>query len=364
MEIYYEKYMELDRQIMEMVPYVENVFHKGIKSVNAYIGNMYQTYMNVKQVSIATPDEFKSLYFSGWAKEIQMISNLYCQESCKKHIEDCSIYILFNYFMTDKKINKYVMLFLERSFYKRIKEYSRVKPKLEEILWIGDNRKILGIGVTPRFRNGAWENDKSEIRKTPFEYWTVGHILSTGLLIPDSNQKIEFTNKEELCAYYVKFIDDYCNSVYESKIARKYVQYLNENNECSEIPFLIPQFRYGGLESKHRYRLDFLIIDPKTQKKYGFEISPYSTHSGKELYEKDNEKRLAFFNDYGITCNSFTNSQLNNIDDAFAELKVYLKLKYEYKNILDVNLYKLDQLANEIGVLQNGSNSFESTLRD
>lgn len=350
MELYYKKYVELDKQINELKPYVELTLGKRIQSINAYIGAVYQNYMNIKQVSIATPDEFKSLYFSGWLKEIQRLSNIYSQAGCCKKIEDNPVCILFNYFINDARINKYITLFLERSFFKRVREYSRVKPDLEEILWIGDNRKILGIGITPRFRNGIWENDKSEVRKTSYNYWTIGHILDTGLLIPERNEKIVFANIEDLLSYYFKFINQYNRSPYESKIAEKYVEYVKKKEDYLKIPFLIPQFRYGGLESNHRYRLDFLIIDSQTHKKYGFEISPYSTHSSRDNYERDNEKKLVFFHDYGIFCNSFTNTQLKNIDLLFQEIIGYLELKHELRNILDVNLYKLNQLANELGV--------------
>jgi hypothetical protein len=41
---------------------------------------------------------------------------------------------------------------------------------------------------------------------------------------------------------------------------------------------MIPQFRYGGLENKHMYRLDFTIIDPYTLAKIGIEISPWESH--------------------------------------------------------------------------------------
>ncbi len=37
---------------------------------------------------------------------------------------------------------------------------------------------------SPRFANGQCENDKSEIRHFPHRYFSIGHVLATGLVIP------------------------------------------------------------------------------------------------------------------------------------------------------------------------------------
>lgn len=50
--------------------------------------------------------------------------------------------------------------------------------------WIGEKNADYGLLITPRFRDGDWENDKSEIRKLKSDYFTVGHVLESGLVVP------------------------------------------------------------------------------------------------------------------------------------------------------------------------------------
>jgi hypothetical protein len=79
-------------------------------------------------------------------------------------------------FKNNQVVRKYVELYLERSFLKNYHEYSRVKPIIDEILWIGDNSRTLGIPITPTFYNGKWNNDKSEVRKLDCDNWYACYI--------------------------------------------------------------------------------------------------------------------------------------------------------------------------------------------
>ena len=48
------------------------------------------------------------------------------------------------------------------------------------------------------------------------------------------------------------------------EIAKKYCELVLSSKQPYEIPLLIPELRYGGLQTQHRYRLDFTIINPYT----------------------------------------------------------------------------------------------------
>ena len=96
---------------------------------------------------------------------------------------------------------------------------------------------------------------------------------------------------------------------------------------------MIPEFRYGGIEKDHEHRLDFLIIDPYTFNKYGFELSPWSTHgllkgtarkTQKEInamalanFEREMEKHRAYFKRYDIFCRIYTDTLLKNTKKLF-----------------------------------------------
>ena len=57
-------------------------------------------------------------------------------------------------------------------------------------------------------------------------------------------------------------------------------------------PFLIPELRYAGLEAKHKYRLDFTILNPHMMTFVGFEISPASTHMAVKGIKKKIQKSV------------------------------------------------------------------------
>ncbi|CDZ77816.1 hypothetical protein BN59_02106 [Legionella massiliensis] len=51
--------------------------------------------------------------------------------------------------------------------------------------------------VTPKFRNGSWVNGNSEIRRFRKRYWSIGHILQTGLarsLLSFSDEEIKLSS--------------------------------------------------------------------------------------------------------------------------------------------------------------------------
>lgn len=56
--------------------------------------------------------------------------------------------------------------------------------------------------ITPRFKNGNWENDVSEIRHFRQDYFTIGHILETGLVIPYLNIEIYHKSVDEMSEQY------------------------------------------------------------------------------------------------------------------------------------------------------------------
>ncbi|MFA7156923.1 MAG: hypothetical protein WC123_04440 [Bacilli bacterium] len=89
---------------------------------------------------------------------------------------------------------------------KNYEAYTRNKPSFDKsYYWIGLNNGDYGLFVAPRFKQNEWENDKSEKRKTKFEYWTIGHILQTGLTLPNINKKINFHNLEDLLSFIPMF---------------------------------------------------------------------------------------------------------------------------------------------------------------
>jgi hypothetical protein len=92
----------------------------------------------------------------------------------------------------------YLYKLLQGSYLKHYDELSKVRPAVSQAaIWIGENNADYGLLVTPRFGKHGWENDKSEIRHFKPRYWSVGHVLQSGLVIPDKNKTISFNTVED-----------------------------------------------------------------------------------------------------------------------------------------------------------------------
>ena len=247
--------------------------------------------------------------------------------------------------LQDPIIRQYIELFLERNFYKQYD--ARVREKPAEALWqiwIGHKNQEYGLLITPRFKNGEWENDVSHIRRVEFDYWTIGHVLTTGFVIPHEEKYYQTETLDALFQFYRWAIVRAQGSQYSSGFADEYEKYIRSFDDPRSLPFLIPEFRYEGATGPHMYRLDFAILSAVNHQRIGIELSPWSTHgrvtgkkkleaeSGKGAveqkqiltWEKDTAKRNDYFTKFGITTLTLTDQKLANIGAAFEGIKRYL----------------------------------------
>ena len=199
---------------------------------------------------------------------------------------------LVNQLLKDKEIESFVRLFLERNFYRNLKARTRSKPN-EQLwrIWFGYN-VVFGLLIAPKYENNFWNIDKSEIRRAEYEYWTIGHIIEEGLIDNDSNMPFKIDSMEKFELIYLSIFKKLSNSNYEKIFYNKYIEYLKKSDNPKEEPFLIPEVRYGGLEHKHKYRLDFTILNPHTHEYIGFEISPSSSHMNVSGAKTKNQKDI------------------------------------------------------------------------
>lgn len=129
----------------------------SLASLNAIIGCKHDKYFDLKQVVFKSPDEF----VANWHSMLDDFVEKGHEGSIriKEYIDRCPSFRI------------YIALFLKRSFLNHFHEWSRTRPRVEDsTIWIGQNNAEYGLLVTPRFANGQWENDKSEIRAVRFNY--------------------------------------------------------------------------------------------------------------------------------------------------------------------------------------------------
>ncbi len=313
----------LTKDLLDLLPIVlKETGEPSQASLNAILGSKNDDFFDLKHDVVHSQDQFVNQWLTGLklAAEKQGGAVQWIWQMLKRHAN----------------FRKYTLLFLKRSYLLHFEELSRNRPDLDTVeLWIGQKNANYGLLVTPRFAQGQWENDKSEIRATKFLYFTVGHVLATGLVIPGKNKRVVFHDLEQYLTFFQDTLVRASGSQYEYELAELYCEYVRGHERPSDVPLLIPEFRYDGLAIKHIYRLDFLTIDPYTFNKVGFELSPWSTHGylskTKELnqtqinamaadnFSKEMRKHRSFFKKHEIMSLIFTDDELQNAKGIFEE---------------------------------------------
>ena len=239
---------------------------------------------------------------------------------------------------------------MKRVYLRNYDALSKKRPTVEDAeIYIGQNDANYGVLVTPRFFEGQWENDKSEIRHFKKQYWSIGHILETGFVVPGKDDKITFRDVPDYLNFFANVIVRNSGSKYEMEIAGMYRDYVLSHTRPENIPLLIPEFRYEGIDIIHKYRLDFTIIEPNDLNKIGFELSPWSTHgqlkgiksmTQKAINEKasanfnrEMKKHKSYFKKHGIFTLIYTDEDLKNTADIFEDMKKYLEPKTSSKQL-------------------------------
>ena len=316
---------------------------ESVHSFHAKIGSKYEQFVSVKERSIPTHEEFVSLYIDALIKHVLSIDPAVRRGS--------AYYELASWYQTSVDFRAYMEKFLERSFLKHYDAYTRVKPKPQDtVFWIGQNHADYGLFITPRFRGGEWQNDKSEIRKFKPDYFTIGHVLRSGLVLPDKAEYFDFDTPDDYLDFFKNVLVRNAGSEHQDEVAERYCQFVLDAQEPESVPLLIPELRYRGRDRAHKYRLDFCVIDPFSMQKVGFELSPWSSHgqlkgTKKKLvkvvnaearanYEREVKKCEAYFVNRGIHVTVFTDSDLADPDAVFETIKRYLRPERKPQQLL------------------------------
>lgn len=318
----------------------------SVHSFHGMIGSKNNEYTDAVRLEFRNPNDFIARWLAGLRHRVEG------GNSAAERIARL---------MQNRTVRNYTLRFLTRNFYRNIVERTRQKPD-ENLwsLWFGDNTMSWGLLIAPVYRDDEWTNDKSEMRRAGYDYWTVGHVLATGIIDPDSNELVEFDSIRSLCQFYRSVLRRRSASVYEKDIGRRYVEYLENSDDVEAEPFLIPELRYAGRDAEHLYRLDFTILNPHTMSFVGFEISPASTHNavkkikGKtqkivnaelsQRWQREMRKRNRYLSDFGITTVTFTDSDLADMDGCFAQIEARLSERPEEELSLEEEIAAIESL--------------------
>lgn len=348
---------DLTDELREKLPRVLRTYERlsgrknvTVHSLHGVIGGKNNEYTDAIRTQFTSPDDFNARWLQGLRKRAESAVS-----------ENAAIRIAR--LMKNRVIRDYTLTFLTRNFYRNLVERTRQKPDDHMWrLWFGDNKMPWGLFIAPAYRDDEWTNDKSEIRRAQYDYWTIGHVLETGIIDPESGELLEFDSIKSIKQFYQSVLKRCSASVYEKGLARRYVQYLRESDDIQGEPFLIPELRYAGIDAKHKHRLDFTILNPHMMSFVGFEISPASTHMAvkgtkkkkktqtavnaelKIKWEGEMKKRNRYFKKFGITTVTFTDEDLTDLDDCFEVMADYLAERPEEDMSLDSQIEALEAL--------------------
>jgi len=346
-----KKIKEMTEELRAIEPQVMTLLNEPTQtSLTGRVGGKNAEFIDIKNEVILSPEAYASLWIRGFLTALELRRPLFPGDAYRD---------LLVAMQNHDVVRSYVITFLKRTYFRNIDALSRKRPRVEEAeVWIGQNNASYGLLVTPRFVNNTWENDKSEIRHFPQDYWTVGHVMETGLVVPGKDTTFKFSDVEKYLDFFRDVLVRVSGSPHEMAIAERYVDHVKAQPLPLKVPLLIPEFRYDGLAKAHKHRLDFTIIDPFTMQKVGFELSPWSTHGeltgtkkktqgeindeARKNFEKEMEKHKDFFRKHGVYALIFTDSDLASPDKVFAEMKKFLAPQRASQQL---ELQALDELS-------------------
>lgn len=327
-------------------------YNVTVQSLHGKIGGKFNKFTNVMQDQYPNIRRFQNAWFDGLQAECNRFRGYNNYEAA---IWDIVLLV------KDELCLQYILLFIERNFYLHYEERVRQKPNEEHWeLWFGSTL-LHGLLIAPaRLPDKSWRVDHSEIRKVPYQYWTIGHVFSVGGVIDaKSNGIIPIRDLSDLWNYYTYMIQASSKSPYEVEICKRYLDYLGHSANLKDEPFLIPELRYAGKSTQHLYRLDFTILNPHTMDYVGFELSPTSTHmhvSGKDQqltvynqqiaqqWEKEIAKRNDYYKTFGITTVTFTDNHLTDLDKCFSVMAQVLSRRNNLPQDYTITVQQLRQI--------------------
>ena len=328
----------------------------SVHMFHGIIGSKNNLFANVATHQYTSVEAFQAI----WAEKMLQYYEPY-RKYWHKEEELPRILRLYN----NEIIRNYILLFQERNFYRWYNERIRRKPNEPlTALWFGD-KLVFGLYVALVFESDETYRFKvRQVRKVTYEYWTIGNVLGVGGFVNAENGKLYVIKSvDDILNFYEHIVYSSSSSPYEKAIYTRYIDYLKESDDVTAEPFLIPELRYAGRDREHKYRLDFAICNPYTFEFIGFELSPASTHMAiakmkdktqtkvneelSQKWEKECDKRNEYFNQYGITTITFTDSDLQDMDACFEKMKYYLQKRVYTPQPLQTSINKINTYLEE-----------------
>lgn len=324
----YETEKEYTREIEKMRPKMLEIFKMYtdenlpeetlIRSFEAKIGSKSDCFAHVKTECYHSVIEYRDAWFWGLVRS----KDNKLKELIKNPI-----------------LMEYAILFVERSFLKDSKKYSKLKLQdNDREIYLGNNQNVIGVFIAMEkkpFSENEWRSDPFKGLKMPYTYLTLGQLRKEGYLkgkISADNQydavQIRINSLGDVRQFYNNFRNS--GSRFEGPFIDCYLDYVESSPDWTKVPILLPEVRWNKKSVHHKYRADYLILNYYTGKRLAIELSPNSTHligeNVKEEWMRENDKRNSYLFGFNVPTVTFTDEYLDNIQQCFDMVKEVLEM--------------------------------------
>lgn len=320
---------DMIREYKNFVPYDIND-KKLIQSFEATIGSKAPLYADIRNLRYFSAEEYRNTWFEGLISQTKKYDNI-------------------RKLMRNEILRIYAILFIERSFLNNKEKYQKEKIKKNECeIFLGNNNKVFGIFIAPRQApDNEWYSYDVKKLKVKYNYLTLGQLVSEGILeghIREDGkfnaQLIKITNFDDIRKFYDNFKKS--GSPFEPAFIDEYIKYAISCTDWKNVPILLPEVRWNKKFIKHKYRVDYLIINYVNQNRLAIELSPVSTHLNENNlhsdWKRENDKRNDYLFEYGVPTITYTDDYLPDIATCFKKISNVFNVdkteKLTFENII------------------------------
>jgi hypothetical protein len=241
----------IKRNLIQDVLYITNIENQYV--LDGKISGKHASYVNVHNEKFRSLVDFLSRWFLGFYRRML--------DTYAKGPQNDT----FEYFLEFRELQTYMVAHLCTYYLNYKQSLEKEKPIYAKSIVSFRNRDVnYELLITPRFGEGKWENDKSEIRLFKPQYWSIGHILKTGLCYSGKQYRIPKRSIRTLIELLWQFEDIKNPLPEERRILEIYVTTLNNAKNPSDIPILFINAGFGNYSDKAFKHNTYMLIDSES----------------------------------------------------------------------------------------------------
>ncbi|MCA1790955.1 MAG: hypothetical protein LC667_14195 [Thioalkalivibrio sp.] len=166
-------------------------FRPNIHQFHGIIGSKNNDYADIYRARFFDPEDFVAKWLQGLVQRAKADEAAAIQKYGEIRYRSAALRMVD--LMKDAQIREYTLLFLKRNFYRQLAARVRNKPD-ERLwsLWFGNNQLTWGLLIAGSYWQNEWRSRAHKVRHADYTYWSIGHVLEEGLVVPGDPQRLKF----------------------------------------------------------------------------------------------------------------------------------------------------------------------------